>query len=231
MEVEAEIAPARDGRADSVDDAHGGRSPAGDLVESGDGVGGLAGLRDGDDQRFRVEHGISVAELGGVLHAHRHAGQLFQKVGADEGGVPARAAGGQYDAPRAFEDVAVGFDPAQPGVAAAVEQPSPHHVAERSGLFQYLLAHEVGVVALAMGCGVPAHAVDGALHLAAVASEGARTGGGEHGVVAVVQPGHAPGQVGHRRSVGGDQGDPVRRSCHQDGGGETRRDDLARIAG
>ena len=60
----------------------------------GNGVGGLAALR--DDQRHLVlaDQRIAIAELAGVVHLDRHARQPLDHVFSGQSGVPACAAGG-----------------------------------------------------------------------------------------------------------------------------------------
>ncbi len=56
-------------------------------------VGGLARLRDPDDEVVRADHRVAVAELGGDVHLDRDPGPVLDRVAADEAGVVAGAAG------------------------------------------------------------------------------------------------------------------------------------------
>jgi hypothetical protein len=61
---------AHDGRFRHVADGQGARlAEALGVLERGQGVGGLAGLRDGDDQGFRIRHGSAIAVFAGDLDA------------------------------------------------------------------------------------------------------------------------------------------------------------------
>src|SRR5262249_42174311 len=68
------------------------------LAQRGQRVGSFAGLRDCGDDRVAVQRRVAVAELAGVLDLDGDAGKLLEEVFADEGGVVARAAGGEDEA-------------------------------------------------------------------------------------------------------------------------------------
>ena len=68
------------------------------LVHGGEGVDGLAGLGDGDDEGALVEDGFAVAELGGVIDLGGDAGEAFDVVAADERGVGGGAHADEDDA-------------------------------------------------------------------------------------------------------------------------------------
>ena len=52
----------------------------------------------GEQQRAVLQRRIAIAQLAGVFDFDRNAGQLFQEIFADQGRVPACAAGGENDA-------------------------------------------------------------------------------------------------------------------------------------
>ena len=117
-------------------------------VDGCQGVGGLAGLRDGDHYVVGEDDGAPVAELGGVLHLDRDAGEVLDDVLAYEAGVPGGAASADDEAlgPEnllAMVDDAGELDRAELGV-----EPSLHGVAQCARLLEYLLEHEVGEAAL-----------------------------------------------------------------------------------
>ncbi|MPM70208.1 hypothetical protein SDC9_117161 [bioreactor metagenome] len=61
------------------------------------GVGGLAGLTDGDAQRLRIDDRIAVAELGGHLDLAGHPRPVLDGVFGDHPGVVGGAAGDDHD--------------------------------------------------------------------------------------------------------------------------------------
>ena len=98
VQIDAAVGLAGDRAADDVADRQRRMALALHLAEGGQRVGRLAALRDGEQQRVGVERRIAVAELAGVLDLDRNAGELLDQVLADQGRVPAGAAGGEDDA-------------------------------------------------------------------------------------------------------------------------------------
>ena len=60
-------------------------------------VGGLARLRDADDEVARADDRVAVAVLGGDVHLDRDPRPLLERVAADQARVVARAAGDDDD--------------------------------------------------------------------------------------------------------------------------------------
>ena len=97
VQVDAAVGLAGDRAADGVDDRQGRMPPPLRLAEGAQRVGRLARLAEDEDERPVVERGVAVAELAGVLDLDRQVGQPLDQVLADQGRVPARAAGGEDD--------------------------------------------------------------------------------------------------------------------------------------
>jgi hypothetical protein len=74
------------------------------VLQRGQGVGGFAGLRDGDDQGVRVRHAVAVAVFAGDLDVHRQLGHRFDPVLGGQAGVVAGAAGQDQHAVDFLED-------------------------------------------------------------------------------------------------------------------------------
>jgi hypothetical protein len=115
-------------------------------TQGGEGVGGLAGLGDGDEQRVGRDHDLPVAELAGHLHVARHA-RLLQPVAGDEAGVVAGATGDDVHALRGVQQtlrlVAEAFLQ-QP----ALVDPALERFGDHAGLLEDLLEHVVPVGSL-----------------------------------------------------------------------------------
>jgi hypothetical protein len=94
------------------------------VARGGDGVAGLAGLRDRDDERVRVEDRVAVAELAGDLDLDRDAGPVLDRELADHAGVQRRAAGDDEHLVDAAELALVGAQlvEVEPSVGQPVEQ-------------------------------------------------------------------------------------------------------------
>ena len=67
------------------------------LAQGAQRVGRLARLAQDEDERAVVERRVAVAELAGVLDLDRQVREPLDQVLADQGRVPARAAGGEDD--------------------------------------------------------------------------------------------------------------------------------------
>ena len=98
VQVDAAVGLAGDRAADDVADRQRRMPLALHLAQRGQRVGRLAALRDREQQRVAVDRRVAVAQLAGVFDFDRDAGELFDQVLADQGRVPARAAGGEHDA-------------------------------------------------------------------------------------------------------------------------------------
>jgi hypothetical protein len=86
------------GGAGFVGDGDGGGSAGDGLAEGLGGVGGLAGLRDGEEAGIFEGLGGAVDVLAGVLDVDGNSGEVFEEDFADETGVAAGAAGGDEQA-------------------------------------------------------------------------------------------------------------------------------------
>ncbi len=154
VRVEHGVGLARDGRAVGVAD----REHPGLLVlgvpQRHEGVHGLAGLADDDDQGGAVQDRVAVAELAGQLDLDRDAGPVLDGVLGDQAGVVGGAAGDDED----LVDVAqllVGEPDLVEHQLAAAAQPAEQGVGDRLRLLGDLLEHEPVVAALLGGSGVP----------------------------------------------------------------------------
>ena len=132
MQIDAAVGLAGDRAADDVADRQRRMALALHLAQGGQRVGRFAALRDGEQQRVVSQRRIAVAELAGVFDFDRNAGEFLDQILADQGRVPARAAGGEDDAVdraqllrrqvQAAEDGGrfVAIQPAAHGVVAAI---------------------------------------------------------------------------------------------------------------
>mmetsp|Transcript_9771 Transcript_9771/g.22976 ORF Transcript_9771/g.22976 Transcript_9771/m.22976 type:complete len:347 (+) Transcript_9771:137-1177(+) len=112
VQVDAAVRLARNGRAHRVADAHGQAAVTLGKRDGGEGVGGLARLRDGDDDVRLVHDGVAVPELGGVLDLDGDLGEVLDHVLAGEGRVPRGAARADDDARRGDDALQVGREAA-----------------------------------------------------------------------------------------------------------------------
>ena len=103
VEVDAAVGLAGDRRADDVADGQRRMPPPLRLAEGPERVGRLARLAEDEDERPVVERGVPVAELARVLDLDGQVRQPLDQVFANQGRVPARAAGGEDDAADAAE--------------------------------------------------------------------------------------------------------------------------------
>ena len=147
MQVDAAVGLARDARPDDVAQRQRRVALALRLAQRRQGVRRLAGLGNCHDDGVAVDGRVAVAELAGVLHLHRDAGQLLEEVLADEPGVVARAAGGHDDAVDLAELLRREVQAAEVGGAVGLVEPAAHRRRERLGLLVDLLEHVVREVA------------------------------------------------------------------------------------
>ncbi len=68
-------------------------------------VGGLAGLRNGHEQRIRRDDGIAIAVFAGNLDPRRNPADLLDQIAGDEARVKTRAAGGDVNRFDALENL------------------------------------------------------------------------------------------------------------------------------
>ena len=99
-------------------------------------------------------------EPSGGHDFHRHPGQLFDHVFADQRRVPARAAGGDDDLVDVHEVLVAHVEPTQLRGPVVQDQAAAHGVLHRLRLLEYLLDHEVVVTAALDGGEVPLDALD-----------------------------------------------------------------------
>ncbi len=79
----------RDGRGRHVHDAHRVLALALGVAQGGQGVGGLARLRDDQRQPVALQGRLAVAGLRRDIDLHRQAGDLLEPVASDEAGIEA----------------------------------------------------------------------------------------------------------------------------------------------
>jgi hypothetical protein len=199
----------------------------------------LARLSDGYDQRLGADDRVPVAELGGVVHLRRQAGDLLDVVLAHHRGVQARAHRDE-DHPLDAPQGAGGWHVLQIEAQRLEARPPADRVEDRLRLLHYLLEHEVLVAPLGRGHRVEGDGLRGALllrpvlrpvggavprhrrHLAVgqvddpprVRQKGGQVAGEEHLALAVAHH-HAAG-VPH---PGGEHGVRLRLCDHQQGVG------------
>jgi hypothetical protein len=126
-------------------DQGGGLQPLGLApFQGGEGVGGFAGLRDGQGERRFGDGWIAVAELRRDLHVHGQTRQTFEQIFARQPGVVGRTAGhdlqpldaSEIERPRRPRLQRDGVEVGGEGVLACVR------------LLMDLLLHEVAILAL-----------------------------------------------------------------------------------
>ena len=120
-------------------------------------VGGLAGLRDADDEIARADDRVAVAVLAGDLDLDRHARELLDRVAADQARVERGAAGDDDDA-LGREQLLVAERALVVEVdAVRADGAVGDRLGERVRLLVDLLEHERLVAALLGGLLVPVH--------------------------------------------------------------------------
>src|SRR5581483_9127489 len=170
-----------------------------------EGVGCFAGLRDDDGQGVGRDDGIAVAEFATVIDFHGKARKPFDDVLPGQPGVPARAAGDNFDL---FEAAKIGFgdiDLVQEDAAAFETHTAEHGVFDGARLLKDLFEHEMLVAALFGHNGVPQNMRDLAAHRAAVEIGQMHAFGSDDRDIAVVQKDHVARVAENRRNVGSDK--------------------------
>lgn len=158
VRVEDGVGLARDRRAVRVADGEHLRALFAGVPQRHQGVHGLAGLRDGDDEGALVEDRVPVAELAGEFGLAGQPGPVLDGVLGDHPGVEGGSAGddddlvdlpqfGGREAHLVEVERALPVDPAEEGVG------------DGPGLVGDLLEHEGGVSALLGGGRVPVDVV------------------------------------------------------------------------
>ncbi len=146
-------------------------------------VGGLTGLRDGDDERVTIQNRVAVTEFAGQLDLDGQPGPVLDRVLGEQAGVIRGAAGHHED----LVDLAQLLI----GEALLVEHDAPvdevaeQGVGDRGGLLRDLLEHEVLVAALLGGRQIPVDVklteVD--VGVAVEVGDSVAVGGDHHGLV------------------------------------------------
>ena len=117
------------------------------VANGGEGIGRLARLGHGNDERRRCDDGVAVAELAGSLDLGGNASPALNKVLGDESGMIAGAAGDHVDAidvVELLEGQAQLVDVELAGRRHTTDQ----RVAHDARLLVNLLEHKVGITAL-----------------------------------------------------------------------------------
>ena len=172
------------------------------MAQGGQGVGGFAGLGDGDDQLLRVGDRGAVAVFAGDLDGARDAGDGFEPVAGGVAGVAAGAAGEDQDGIDVLQEVGgcgaedAGLD----GLAAADDFEG---VGQRFGLLEDFLLHVVLVGAEFDGGGGKLRDMHRPFDRGAVEAGDPDAGCGQLGDVAVFQIDHVAGDLEQCRGVGG----------------------------
>jgi hypothetical protein len=172
------------------------------VAQGGQGVGGFAGLRDGDDQLARIGHRNTVAVFAGDFDVARHAGNGFEPVAGGVAGVAAGAAGEDEDGVDVLQEVG-SFGAEDAGLDGLAAADDFEGVGQRFRLLEDFLLHVVLVVAEFDGGGGELRDMDGAADRGAVEAGDLDTGCGQLGDVAVFQVDHVAGDLEQCRGVGG----------------------------
>lgn len=174
------------------------------VAQGSQGVGGLTGLGDGDEQAIRLHRDLAVAELAGDLHLAGNPGQAFQPVTGDHAGVVAGTAGDDLHVANLGEQLrrlrAEAFHHYLVLPEAAF-QGALHD----AGLLVDFLEHEVPVLALVGGFGafVVLHGL--ALHVVALDIPQAHAVATDLGDIAFFQVDEAVGHLAQRQLVGSEE--------------------------
>ncbi len=205
-------------------------------AQSRERVGGLAGLRDRDEQRPRRDHGIAVAIFAREFDARRNAADLLEEIAGNETGVIARSAGGDVH----------GLDLREHGVRGGSERGVQQAAAgnallERLGyrarLLVDLLEHEMPVLAALDRVGGQVAFPHGSRDFAARRLDDANRLAADFGDVALLEKQEPPRHGQQRGDVRGDEilvdaeadDDRTARAREHDAVGVALADDRERI--
>ena len=151
MRQEDTVGKARRLAADGIGDDNDRRPFLARLVHGGKRIGRLTRLGDRNNESTRADKGIAVAELRGVVHLRRYAGQLLDHKFADKAGME----GGTHphqnhslegcDLPLAERQVV------QQYLGRVQEGATPEGIHDGLGLLEDLLEEEVLVASLCRG--------------------------------------------------------------------------------
>ena len=203
--VDDAIAFARHGATHHVSDAEDLGALDTRVANGGEGIGRLARLGHGNDERRRRDDGVAIAELAGSLNLGGNASPAFNKVLGDEAGVIAGTAGDDVDTidvVELLEGQAQLVDIKLTGGGHTADQ----RVAHDARLLVDLLEHKVGVAALFGHVQIPVDVGDLGLDNVAGLVGILDTRGRELGKLAVLEHHHVAGGVDKRDHVRGDIG-------------------------
>ena len=196
--VQRRVDLARDLRAVRVRDRQRRSAAPARLTQARQRVRGLAGLRDANDERARLDQRPAVAPFARDDDVAGQAGPVLQEVAPDQAGVIGRPAGHDDDAANVSESEAADALEVEHAVALIARQGLAHGIR----LLVDLLEHEALVAALLGDFLVPGHVDDRALARLAVRAEDADRIARRGHDLAVLEVHHAPGLGGE----GGDRG-------------------------
>ena len=185
--------------AHHVHDSQHRHAPALGQLEGGQRIAGLAGLADDDDQIFRLQDGVAVAELAGDVHLCGHPRQRLDGGLAHHTGVHGRAAAHQMYRANAAQLFVRQFRDAQ--LRQTVLHPGADRCRDGGGLLVDLLEHKVGVAALFGGLHIPVCGQFFALHRLAELVIEADTLRRAHGHVPFFQHAVPAGILEQRRDI------------------------------
>lgn len=155
MEVDASAGFTSDGGPDGVDEAGDESAFVGGLAHGGEGVGGFAGLGNGDDKVGGVDDGIAVSELGRLFDFGKDSGKVFDGVFSNEAGIHGGAATDDEDAVEFGKFARVEVEPGEEGAAAIGIEAAAQGVSNGLGLLEDFLEHVVFVTSFFSGVGGP----------------------------------------------------------------------------
>ncbi len=137
---------AGDGRFDDVANGEAGPLLSFGFFDGGQGVGGFAGLGDGQKPGMLVDDGVSVAKFAGEVAFDWDAGQGFDHEFAHHAGMKARPAGGDHQSLQVTNVLEVHAVQVYSGIFH--RYPATDGVGDGRGLLEDLLVHEVFVATL-----------------------------------------------------------------------------------
>ena len=155
MKINATSGFAGDCRADGIDEAGDECAFVDGFADGGEGVGGFAGLGNGDDEVGRIDDGIAVAELGGLFDFGKDAGEVFDGVFSDEPGIHGGAATDDENAIEIGEFARIEVESGEKRVAAIGIEATAQSVTNGFGLLKDFFKHVVLISALFGGVSGP----------------------------------------------------------------------------
>ena len=214
--VDDTVALARHGAAHHVGDAKDLGALDTRVTNGGEGIGRLARLGHGHDERRRRDDGVAVAELASRLNLGRNTSPALNKVLGDESGVVAGAAGNHIyavDIVEFLERKAQLVDIELTGRGHAAHQRVAHH----ARLLVNLLEHKVGITALFGHVQVPVDMGDlGLNHIAGLVGI-LDACGRELGKLTIFEHHDIAGGIDKRDHIGGNVGAGLAHADHNRG--------------